>query len=112
MLSKSKRLDKKAFLGVVKTGRVIHSTNIYLKLSETGQDYSRFSVSAPKKAIKEAVKRNFARRRVYSILNSFWPKVKGGFDGIFFCRDIVAFEDFGLLKKEIEALLAKAGVLM
>lgn len=88
----------------MQSGKAIHSENIWLKYSKTGNN-GRFAVSIPKKINKKAVVRNRVRRRIYSVI-----QVPKGIHGIIFAKNDLEKVSFTHLTQEVASLLAKASL--
>ena len=85
MLPKKNRLDKKLFELVLQKGKFVNSPNLSLKfLKEKNLILPRISFVVPKTITKSAVKRNFLRRRGYSILNKYINNIPNTLMGIVF----------------------------
>lgn len=102
MLPKERRLDKKSFTEVFKTGRRIKLAClqcIYMRI-DGGKD--RFAVVVPKRVVSSKPKANTIRRRFYGALKkSSFKDLSLGIDAIF----IIDRECVGLSEAEITCLL-------
>jgi len=63
------------------------------------------------KVDKKANKRNKARRWLKEALNLYLPSLKPGWDGVFLGKKALIGSNFGLVKKEMEAIFKKANLL-
>ncbi|MBU6430852.1 MAG: ribonuclease P protein component [Patescibacteria group bacterium] len=111
MLKKKNRVDKSLFKDVVRKGVGYYSQNIFLKIVKNSPVKPKFSVSAPKKEIKTAVKRNLLKRRIFSILHKVLPKTKPPFICVIFAKKEALNLPYSKLEDEIVFLLKKAKIL-
>lgn len=106
MLLKKNRVDKKTIKKIFKEGRFINSTNLTFKfLIENNSVFPRISFIVPKDITKLAVKRNFLRRRGYSILKKILKDLPAGLMGVFIFKK--KQEDILILENEIKTILTK-----
>lgn len=76
MLPKSKRIPRKSFPEIIKTGKIFNSNHFTLRKSSSKE--LRVAVSVSKKVSKKAVIRNRTRRRVYSSMRKLLPFLEFG----------------------------------
>ncbi|MEK7461603.1 MAG: ribonuclease P protein component [Patescibacteria group bacterium] len=74
MLSKSKRISRTLFRSSSDSRKYYKSKYFLLRIGSSEDDV-RVSVSVSKKISKKAVIRNKIRRRVYSVIREFLPKL-------------------------------------
>ena len=79
MLPKKRRIERKEFEYILKTGERYNSPHLLLYIAKTDAPLSRFSVSISKKIFKHAVDRNLYRRRGYNSIHTFLPNIIPGF---------------------------------
>lgn len=72
---------------------------------------SRFAIVVSKKIAKTAISRNKARRRVYSIVKDLIPKFVFKQNVIIILKKSVENKSHDELKKEIEEIFVKCGLL-
>lgn len=72
----------------------------------------RFAVIVAKKVLKQAVKRNFMRRRIYEVIRELQPRIKGGHDIAItvFSPDLYSVS-FAELREQIIDTLTRAELL-
>ena len=122
MLPKKNRADKKAVEKIFKEGKFVNSPNLTFKfvirgdnkflMSNTESSYSlrnllspRISVIVPKSIAKLAVKRNFLRRLLYSILIKYIKDLPISLVGVFIFKK--AENDVIILENEIKTIFNK-----
>lgn len=108
MLPKSKRLTTEEFKKVIEKGQSFHSPFLIIRLLSSPQQ-SRFSVSVPKKVCKNAVDRNKIRRKIYSIISNFDPKL--GFDVIVIVKPGFEKLDYREMNDETVKIFVKSSLL-
>ncbi|MSU55488.1 MAG: hypothetical protein EXS46_03050 [Candidatus Taylorbacteria bacterium] len=111
MLPSKQKVNKELFGLLMKTGRSFHSDIFSLRVSPSpDHSTSRFSVVVQKKVEKEATLRNRAKRRVYPIIKGLWKEVKPGLLGGIFLKKKITTYSTEVLRKEVENLFKKAGI--
>lgn len=86
MISKKSRVNKKDFEEIFKTGKFLNSINFTFRFLISHHKLptpARVSFVVPKNIVKTAVKRNFLRRRGYSVLSKKLGSFPSGFSGVF-----------------------------
>jgi ribonuclease P protein component len=78
MLSKKTRIPRTLFSELIRSPKYANSANFSLRFAPLTSPTPRIGVSVSKKVSKSAVDRNTVRRRVYSEVRPFLPKLKGG----------------------------------
>lgn len=115
MFPKKNRITKKMFDELMKNGRVFHSPGFSFRFMKKEGTIPRFSFVVSKKAAKNAVDRNIAKRKGYHALRElvFPSKIleMNGSVGAFFFKKEGKNMRFEKIKGEIEELLKKSGVL-
>ena len=116
MFPKKNRILKKEFNELMKVGHIFHSQSISLRSIKNIREIApKFAFVVSKKIAKNATERNKMRRKGFHALREiiFPLKVKTikGFTGAFFFKKEGKEIMFSDLKKEIEGLLRKSGVL-
>lgn len=108
-MEKSRRVTKKIFNKVLKTGKIYNQpfSSLYILLS---QNKSRVACVVPKKVERSAVIRNKLRRRGYHTLHKILKSNNKPFLGILFIKNGAKKLPYKLFEKDIEDLLKKAGV--
>ncbi len=111
MIPAKRKVNHGLFEPLIKKGRTYPSEYFSLRVffSSTAEP-AKFSVVAPKKLEKSAVKRNAIKRRVYSALHPLLPVSKPGSLCAFFIKKKVEARLLPQLSSEIMAALKKAGV--
>ncbi len=111
MLPKKQRINKKLFEKIFKEGKNYHSDFLGAKISRTKTENSQFAFTVSKKIAPTAVQRNLLRRRGYSIVQKYLPKIKTPIIGIFILKKGSNKLNTDEYKKEIEIILNKANLL-
>ena len=110
MLPKKNRVSKKEVDLVFKQGRFAISPNLTFKYIQKaiGQTYGnshKISFIVPKSIAKLAVKRNFLRRRGYSVLEKYISQFPTGIVGVFVFKKYQ--DDLSIIENEIKTILTK-----
>src|SRR3989344_3609734 len=100
MLSRRRRLPRPLFSDTADRGRIIHTD--FATLRALGAKESRFSVVVGKKVASRAHKRNLIRRRIYSIIESFY--ISRPVRAIVFTKKKAAESTFRDMKEEVRVL--------
>lgn len=112
MLSKENRLKKqKDFENIFKKGEGFFGKFLVLKKTENNLKKARVGFVVSQKVSKKATARNKLKRRLREITRKSLPQTKKGCDIVFFAKKGAADKDSQGLKKEVEKLLFKAGLL-
>ncbi|MFA6536420.1 MAG: ribonuclease P protein component [Candidatus Paceibacterota bacterium] len=109
MLARSQKVSKQLFGEILKSGRNFHSPNLSLRLLQSFEG-RKVSFVVAKKVADSAVKRNLLKRRGYSIVRKLLPNLRENFSAVFFLKPGVGKLNFKGMKKEIEDILASAGL--
>jgi ribonuclease P protein component len=107
MLPAHRRLTTELFNRTI-TGQVFHSPLFTLRAIKAGGK-SRFAVSASKKNFKTAVSRNSVRRRVYSDVATFMPKIIDGFFVIILPKPESMKQKTAERRQSLEKILTQCG---
>lgn len=110
MLPKSKRLNTAEFLSVMDKGKLFNSLFFVTRLTYHNKD-TKISAVAPKKVAKNAVKRNSIRRKIYGVIKDFYPSLVMGTHIIIFAKTTMRDKKYVDIKKDIENIFVKAGIL-
>jgi ribonuclease P protein component len=106
MLPKKNRVDKKGIDLIFKKGNFVNSPNFTFKFIFTNNSSSpRISFITPKSVAKLAVKRNFLRRKGYSVLDKYIKQLPTGILGIFIFKK--SEDDISKIDHEIKNILSK-----
>ncbi len=106
MLPKRNRVDKKGVDLIFKKGRFITSTSFTFKFILTGNSFQpRISFITPKSISKLAVKRNFLRRKGYSVFKKHIKQFPFGIIGIFIFKKYQ--NNILTIENEIKSILNK-----
>ena len=106
MLPKKNRVDRKAVEKIFKEGKFFNSLNLTFKyILNSGFSAPHISFIAPKSVAKLAVKRNFLRRRGYSVLEKYINQFPAGLLGVFIFKKYQ--DDISIIENEIKGILAK-----
>lgn len=108
MLPKSKRLTTEE-IERLETGKSVFGTLISMRATRSGS--LKFAVSVSKKVAPLAVDRNRLRRKVYAALPSLIKDVKSAAFIMVMPKKDVMDASLNDLKREIHALLIKAGLI-
>lgn len=105
MLPKERRLSRKAFLQVIKSGKSYQLPNLAVKFLSNNLDSSRFAIVTSAKLSKSAVIRNHLRRRIYHELSTI--NYQQTFDIIFFPKTTMLKLTDEELASAIDSALSK-----
>jgi len=112
MLPKANRLTRETdFKAVARGSRPIHSPCLILKKLNFANQTTKFGIVISAKVSKKATQRNKVRRRVREILRSNIKKVSSGYKVMLVAKGPILDQDYQALKKELEGLLKKSGLL-
>ncbi len=113
MLPKTRRISKKEFPFILKSGSRFNSPHLLLYIAKTEANLpSRFAFSVSKKICKNAVYRNRYRRQGYSIISKYIKDVKNGYFCFFSFKKGIYPLSFDDLSKETTSLLSQFGVII
>jgi len=111
MLPKENRLKKKKdFQSISGKGKELRNGFLILKFLKNNLEISRFGFVVSKKISNKATIRNKVKRRLREILRIYLPKIKLGYDLIFFTRKGIEEKKFQEIKEKVEYLLTKAKI--
>ena len=105
MLKKKNRANTGEVEKIFKEGRFVNSLNLTFKYIKTNEKETRISFIAPKSVAKLAVKRNFQRRKGYSVLKKYINSFPAGILGVFVFKKYQ--EDTLIIENEIKNILSK-----
>ncbi|MFA4975584.1 MAG: ribonuclease P protein component [Candidatus Paceibacterota bacterium] len=108
MLPKKNRVDKKDIDFIFKRGNFVNSPNFTFKyiLNNNKHIEPRISFITSKNVSKLAVKRNFLRRKGYSVLKKYINQFPTGILGVFIFRKYQ--DDVLIIENEIKNILDKS----
>ena len=107
MLAKKYKLHLKKDLDLVyKKGRRFGTNSLSISYIITKDEISKFAVFVPKKIFKKAHDRNRAKRRIFELIRTNYDNFPSNLAVIFFAKKEVIDQDFVLLQKEIEEIIA------
>lgn len=106
MLPKKKRVTKEIFQTIMEKGNIIPGSFFVFRYIK--QDQPQYAFVAPKKIAKGAVERNSLRRAGYNILRLYNLKTNAG---IFFYKKEALSVDNDKIRKDIEFIIKKAGII-
>lgn len=110
MLPKKFRLQK--FEEIKKKGKLFQFPLFGgLVLPQKEKNNSRFAFVVSSKISKKATERNRAKRLLSEAVRSFLPKIKSGFDVVFFAKKLIVGKEFVEIKNEVERIFKKANLL-
>lgn len=110
MLSRSNRLSGEQLNLVIEKGKVLHSPFFWLRFRKE-DGLSRFAVLSPVKIVKTAVKRNYFRRKVYSIIRSFQDGIISGQHIVICPKEPAIKADMATLAEQVREIFVKSGLL-
>lgn len=84
MISKQNRVNKGLFDKIFKEGSFIHSPVFMFKYVKNPENKGLFSFVVPKTVAKQAIKRNYLRRKGYNVLRNIG--IIDGISGVFFYK--------------------------
>ncbi|GEM_PF-2599090 len=93
MLSKSKKLNAREHLQVLKKGKRFHREQLALIYKETGGDVTRCAVGISKKVYRKAIDRNKIRRKLFEFLHKTYPQFRLGFDFVLLVQHKINIDD-------------------
>lgn len=112
MLPKQYRLKKKKdFELVFKKGKTFNDKFLFLKLRKNNLEFNRFGFTIGLKISKKAVVRNKIKRLLREAIREKLNDIKSGFDVVIRVRTEIINKDYEEVKKELESLLEKAGLI-
>lgn len=108
MLDKARRLTKKRdFMKLATQGRPVYGAFAVLRIRKNAGHTSHVAFITSTKAMKLAVDRNRAKRRMRALLREMWAEVPAGLHLLFVLKPEVAKAEYGALREEVKRLLAK-----
>jgi ribonuclease P protein component len=113
MLQRKRRIPKAFFEKIAQTrGTFLVSEYFSIKIVPVSpSEETRFAGIVSKKVSPLSVRRNAIRRLLYRILMTLYPNIQPGFLVLFSFKPKVNIVEHGILKREIESLLKRGGVL-
>lgn len=112
MLPKKRRVGKELFPDVLNKSKSFYGDSMSLRVFSVGySNETRFSFVVSKKVSNKAVKRNFLKKRGYSVIKDISVNINKGFVCVFFFKKSALTLSYVDLKKEISSLLKKSRVL-
>jgi len=113
MLPLKNRLKKKKdFENVFAGGKTAKAKYFFLKTIETKNTESRMGFIVSKKVSKKAVERNRTKRLFREAVRLDVARIKPGYDLVFIVLNSAKEKDLTEIKKEIEFILEKYGLLI
>ncbi|MCK9393282.1 MAG: ribonuclease P protein component [Candidatus Paceibacterota bacterium] len=113
MLPLKNRLKKKKdFENIFAKGKTTKARYFFLKTIETGSLDSRIGFIVSKKVSKKAVERNRTKRLFREAVRLNIARIKPGYDLVFIVLNLAKEKDLTEIKKEIEFILGKNGLLI
>ncbi len=112
MLSKKRRVNRALFSKVLSKNKSFNGKNISLRVF-FGEylNEPRFSFVVSKKVSNKANKRNFLKKRGYSVVKNIIKQTRGGAVCLFYFKKNATLLSFKDLKKEITTLLKESNIL-
>lgn len=108
-MKRKERITKpRQYAEVYGKGKSYPSELIVLRTLQNNLDYSRYGLSVSKK-VGNAVVRNRLKRRLREICRM--ESIKPGWDVVYILRPAATEASFNSLKKSVESLLTKSGIL-
>ncbi len=105
MLPKKNRANTKEVDKIFKEGRFISSPSLTFKYFKNSTKETKISFVAPKNIAKLAVRRNFLKRRGYSVLKKYLNQFPAGLTGVFVFKKHQ--DDVSIIENEIKNILKK-----
>ncbi|MCK9577927.1 ribonuclease P protein component [bacterium] len=113
MLPLKNRLKKKKdFENVFTEGKTAKSRYFFLKTLKTNSIDSRIGFIVSKKVSKKAVERNRVKRLFREAVRLDIARIKPGYDLVFIVLNSVKEKELTEIKKEVEFILGKYGLLI
>ncbi len=113
MLPKAHRLKKeKDFQEVMKQGRTVSKAFLILKFRKNDLAVTRIGFVVSQKISKRATIRNRVKRRLKGLARSSLPRLRSGYDLIFFTKKGIEEKNFREVEIAAKSLLEKAGLLI
>ena len=100
---------KEQFQSVYRSGGNWSDNNLVIRALPNGLEISRFGITVSRR-VGKAVIRNKFKRLVREIIRE--TSIKPGFDIVFIARVVVAGAGYTAVKRSLEELLARAGLIM
>ncbi len=111
MLARKFRLTaEKDYARIFAKGRPFSGRGAGMKVLRNGMDTSRIGFVVSTKVSKRAVVRNLIKRRMREIARKMLPSIMGGIDIVFMARSEAAKMEFADIKRTMEELAAKSGI--
>ncbi len=101
MLKKESKLNAEDLLKLKKQGKRVFST--LFSVTYLPEKTSKYAVTCPKKVYKNAVDRNRAKRRVFSVISKITPQNKGFYE--FFVKNDINSLKIDEIRSEIVRIL-------
>lgn len=112
MLSKTTRISRqKDFDYIFKNGKSFQGKFMVVKIAPNINDISRFAIIVSKKVSSKAVIRNFAKRRIKNIINSFFPRFSSKANIVVIVKTFSKDTPFSDLSYDLEEILIRAKIL-
>lgn len=109
MLPQDNRLVKRSdFTRIHKKGRYISGGFLSVKVLKNDLKNSRFAFIVSTKVSKKAVDRNALKRQLREVVRAELPRIKPGFDVVFFTQKEALEKTFEQKTKTVRFLLNKA----
>ena len=105
MLLKKNRVSTKEVGKIFKEGKFVFSSDLTFKYLRNNSQGVKISFIAPKNIAKLAVKRNFLRRRGYTVLRKYISLFPVGILGVFVFKKYQ--DDVSVIENEIKKILTK-----
>lgn len=109
---KNRLKKKKDFENVFAGGKTAKARYFFLKSLKTVNDDSRIGFIVSKKVSKKAVERNRTKRLFREAVRLDMARIKPGYDLVFIVLNSAKEKELLEIKKEIEFILGKYGLLM
>lgn len=103
MLKKKYRLDPV----LVGSAKSLSTPHFSLKIANNSLEISRFAFVVSKKIDKRATSRNSVKRKIRSIIEEIFDKIKGGFDFVFYPKQAAIKATREQIQEELEDLFEK-----
>ena len=113
MLSQKFRIsDRKVFDLLKQKGKSVGTSKfVFVYMSDSALENSKFGVIASKKISKLAVTRNRIRRIIYAALDKYVNDIKVNIYGLFIVRTDFSETKSTEVEKEIESVFKKSGII-
>lgn len=111
MIPKENTLSVKDFSNVIKKGKVFRSRFFYVRILDNSEGKTRIGVGVGKKLAKKPSHKNYYKRVLRHLVKDVLSELENSYDIVVIGQEQMKGIKFDILKRDIEALFKKAGLL-